>query len=46
MVPTITQSRILDVRISFPVRISEVVAEKSAKDEVVWEAERSHPWMS
>ena len=46
MVPTTTQPRTLDVRISSPARISEVVAEKSAKDEVVWEVEKSHPWMS
>ena len=46
MVPTIMQPRTLDVRISSPVRISEVVAEKSAKDEAAWGVERSHPWMS
>ena len=46
MVQTTTQPHTLDVPISTPARISEVVAEKSAKDEVVWEVEKSHPWMS
>jgi len=46
MAPTTTQPHTLDVRISSPVRTSEVAAEKSAKDEAVWEVEKSHPWMS
>ena len=36
MVPTTTQPRTLDVRISSPARISEVA----------WVVEKSHPWMS
>jgi hypothetical protein len=46
IVPTTTQPPTFDVRTSSLARISEVVAEKSAMDEVAWEAERSHPWMS
>jgi len=46
MVPTTTQPPTFDVRTSSLARISEVVAEKSAKDEVAWEVEKSHPWMS
>ena len=40
-VPTTTQLRTLDVRISSPTRIS-VVTEKPTKDEVAWEVETSH----
>jgi hypothetical protein len=46
MVPTTTQPPTFDVRTSSHVRISEVVAEKSAKDAVAWVVEMSHPWMS
>jgi hypothetical protein len=46
MVPTTTQPPTFDVRTSSLVRISEVVAEKSAKDAVAWVVEMSHPWMS
>jgi len=46
MVPTTMQPPTFDVRTSSLPRISEVVAEKSAKDEVEWEVEMSHPWMS
>ena len=46
MVPTTTQPPTFDVRTSSLARISEVVAEKSAKDAVAWVVEMSHPWMS
>jgi hypothetical protein len=46
MAPTTTRPPTFDVRTSSLARISEAVAEKSAKDAVAWVVEMSHPWMS
>jgi len=46
MVPITTQPPIFDEHTSSLTRISEVVAEKSAKDAVAWVVEMSHPWMN
>ena len=46
MVPTTTQPPTFDVRTSSLARISEVVAEKLAKDAVAWVVEMSHLWMN